>query len=187
MFWKSWRIAMMRVGSPESMIVCSSGVNNAAAHHHDDDVVDRIGLGLHRPAAVVLAQDRDDSGRDRRQQPAAQGVPPSAAGGPSIRFFPSFPCPGEGRRDRHVADPARPDPALPDTSRIRAARPMQSAAAGRSIRASPPLMMCCSCDDQRARGAAKRCCAWASAERDRYGGTQRQPLDRASCSIASAR
>ena len=29
----------------------------AAAHHDDDDVVERVGLGLHRTAPVVLAQD----------------------------------------------------------------------------------------------------------------------------------
>src|ERR1700677_4462303 len=34
----------------------------AAAHHDDDDVVQRVGLGFHRPAAVVLAEDRDDAG-----------------------------------------------------------------------------------------------------------------------------
>src|SRR5438128_7692830 len=43
----------------------------AAAHDHDDDVVERVGLGLHRAATVVLAQDADDAGRDRRQQMSA--------------------------------------------------------------------------------------------------------------------
>ena len=43
----------------------------AAAHHADDDVVDRVGLGLHRPAPVVVAQDPDDGRRDLRQQLAA--------------------------------------------------------------------------------------------------------------------
>ena len=45
----------------------------AAAHHDDDDVVERVGLGLHRPATVMLAKDRDDAGRNCRQQlPAAE-------------------------------------------------------------------------------------------------------------------
>ena len=39
-----------------------------AAHHDDDDVVNRVCLGLHRTAAVVLAQDRDDPVRDRGQE-----------------------------------------------------------------------------------------------------------------------
>jgi hypothetical protein len=48
------------------MIVFSSGVNPAAPHDHHDDVVDRIRLGFHRAAPVVLAQVPDDPGRDRR-------------------------------------------------------------------------------------------------------------------------
>src|ERR1700733_763713 len=43
----------------------------ATAHDDDDDVVQRIGLGLHRAGPVVVAQDADDAGRDRRQQMAA--------------------------------------------------------------------------------------------------------------------
>src|SRR5437763_6278738 len=31
----------------------------AAAHHDDDDVIERVGLGLHRTAPVVIAQDAD--------------------------------------------------------------------------------------------------------------------------------
>src|SRR5947209_10163758 len=38
----------------------------AAAHDHDDDIVERVGLGPHRASPVVLAQDADDAGRDRR-------------------------------------------------------------------------------------------------------------------------
>src|SRR6266513_4021311 len=40
----------------------------AAAHDHDDDVVEHVGLGLHRPPPIMLAQDADDARRDRRQQ-----------------------------------------------------------------------------------------------------------------------
>src|SRR2546427_2666187 len=34
----------------------------AAAHDDDDDVVERIGLGPHRPPPVAIAQDGDDAG-----------------------------------------------------------------------------------------------------------------------------
>jgi hypothetical protein len=36
----------------------------AAAHDDDDDVVERVGLGLHRAAPVVITKDADDAGRD---------------------------------------------------------------------------------------------------------------------------
>jgi hypothetical protein len=41
-----------------------------AAHHAHDDVVERVRLGFERPAAVVLAEQLNEPGRDRRQQAA---------------------------------------------------------------------------------------------------------------------
>jgi anaerobic selenocysteine-containing dehydrogenase len=40
----------------------------ASAHDHDDDVIERVGLRLHRPAPIVLPENRDDARRDRRQE-----------------------------------------------------------------------------------------------------------------------
>src|SRR5579884_1402214 len=44
----------------------------AAPHHDDDDVIQRVGLGLHRTATVMLSQKRDDAVRDRGEQPPAR-------------------------------------------------------------------------------------------------------------------
>src|ERR1019366_286553 len=48
----------------------------ASAHHHDDDVVEHVRLGLHRPAAVVLAQDAHDACGDRGYGLTARPRPP---------------------------------------------------------------------------------------------------------------
>ena len=76
----------------------------AAAHDDDDDVVERVGLGLHRAPAIVLAQDRDDAGGDRRQQVAA-GQRSSRAGllSPAAGLHPSAPLSGEAREARPSA------------------------------------------------------------------------------------
>jgi RNA polymerase sigma factor (sigma-70 family) len=50
------------------------GGEAAAAHDDDDEIVERVGLGLHRTAAVVLSEDGDDAVGDRRQQlPSGEG------------------------------------------------------------------------------------------------------------------
>ncbi len=70
----------------------------AAPHHADDDVVQRIGLGLHRSAAVVVAQDPDDRRRDLGQQ---------LASGKSLLHGP--PCPPAPARRRRPWSRFRPD------------------------------------------------------------------------------
>jgi hypothetical protein len=85
--WNSSRIAITCSGSPLSIIVCSSAAHRdhllgfaavdhrllergetAAAQDDDDHVVQRVGLGVDRAAAVVLAQHPDDAVGDGRQE-----------------------------------------------------------------------------------------------------------------------
>jgi hypothetical protein len=52
--------------------------------HADDQVVEHVGLGFDRSAAVVLAHERDDPVGDLGQQPATDERPHGAIVGPAV-------------------------------------------------------------------------------------------------------
>jgi hypothetical protein len=68
-------------------------------------VVEGVGLGFHRPAAVVLTDDRDDPGRDRGEQ-----LPTAERGCPAVNVAFHVVCP----RVRESADLIRPLPGFLD-------------------------------------------------------------------------